>query len=45
MEKWQIIMATAYVLAIGRPPLPADIPPIKDEEEPEEEEEQNEFIT
>ena len=39
----QIIWATAYVLAMDRPPLPNNIPPVVEEEEPEEEEEENEL--
>lgn len=41
MTRAQIIWATAYVLAMDRPPLPNNIPPVK-EDEPEEEEEENE---
>ncbi len=35
----QIIWATAYVLAIDRPPLPNNIPPVIDDFNEEEEEE------
>lgn len=35
----QIVWTTAYVLAMDRPPLPNNIPPVVDDSDEEEEEE------